>query len=383
MKPTVNLLIVAAGSGQRAQAGMPKQFAVINGVSVLDRSLRVALELSVFEHIFIALPKTEIDLYRNHYAQPGVAIIAGGETRQASVLAGLEAMAARAPTRVLIHDAARCLVSPQIFHGVLAALDTADAAAPALPVTDSLRRQSPDGLETIDREALFTVQTPQGFRYAPLLAAHREAAGLGLSDDLAVAARAGLRTSLVTGDPDNLKITHPEDFRRAERLLAGRMNDIRTGAGFDVHAFEPGDHVWLCGVRVPHTHALAGHSDADVGLHALTDAILGAIAEGDIGKHFPPSDPQWRGAASDRFLAHAVKLVTDRGGMIGHLDITLVCERPKIAPHVPAMRARIADIARIDPSRVSVKATTTERLGFTGREEGIAAQAVATVRLPQ
>jgi 2-C-methyl-D-erythritol 4-phosphate cytidylyltransferase/2-C-methyl-D-erythritol 2,4-cyclodiphosphate synthase len=285
--------------------------------------------------------------------------------------------------RVLIHDAARCLVKPATIAHVLEALDSVQGAAPALPVTDTLKRCQPGGgMETVSREDLFSVQTPQGFHFTPILAAHRQAAGLDLTDDLAVAERAGLSLALVPGDSGNIKITHPEDFAKAERLMAQDLSDIRTGSGFDVHAFGPGDHVWLCGVRVAHEAGLVGHSDADVGLHAITDAILGAIAEGDIGRHFPPGDPRWLGAPSAIFLEKAANLVRSRRGLIASLDVTLICERPKIGPHAADMRARVAQIAGITMDRVSIKATTTERLGFTGRAEGIAAQAIATVRLP-
>jgi 2-C-methyl-D-erythritol 4-phosphate cytidylyltransferase/2-C-methyl-D-erythritol 2,4-cyclodiphosphate synthase len=266
---------------------------------------------------------------------------------------------------------------------VLDGLDNAVAAIPCLPLRDTIKRAESGMIcETIDRSALWRAQTPQGFHFDAILAAHRAAIGRELTDDAAVAEAAGLVPLIVDGSEDNLKVTTEEDLAAAERLLAGRQGDVRVGQGFDVHPFAPGDHLWVCGIRVAHGMSLAGHSDADVGLHALTDAVLGAIGAGDIGMHFPPSDPRWRGAASDQFLSHAADLVRARGGTVAAVDVTVICERPKIAPHRAAMVERIAAILGIRPDRVSVKATTTEKLGFTGRGEGIAAQAVATVALP-
>ena len=307
----------------------------------------------------------------------------GGDARQASVLAGLEALADAAPTVVLIHDAARAFVSAAVIDGVIdAVLATGDGAIPALPVTDTLKRGGDVVEATVDRAGLNRAQTPQGFPYGAILAAHQRAREEALTDDAAVAEAAGLAVRLVAGEEDNVKLTTAEDFARAEARLSGALGDVRTGTGFDVHRFEPGDHVWLCGVRVPHSEGLKGHSDADVGLHAITDAILGALGAGDIGEHFPPTDARWQDAASDRFLAHAGELVAERGGTVAHVDVTLICERPRLGPHKPAMVARVAHILGLDATRVSVKATTTEKLGFTGRGEGIAAQAVATLRLP-
>jgi len=266
---------------------------------------------------------------------------------------------------------------------VLAALDDAEGSIPALPMSDTVKRgENGRVLETVDRSQLWRAQTPQGFRFAAILRAHRAARGSELSDDAAVAERAGLSVRLVLGNEENFKVTTSEDLLRAEQLLAARAGDIRTGQGFDVHAFGDGDHLWLCGVKIAHERGLIGHSDADVGLHALTDAILGALGAGDIGMHFPPSDPKWRGLASHRFLRHAADLVATASGSIVHADVTIICERPKVGPHRDAMVARIAEILAIERRRVSVKATTTEKLGFTGRGEGIAAQAVATIRLP-
>ncbi|MFN6942583.1 MAG: 2-C-methyl-D-erythritol 2,4-cyclodiphosphate synthase, partial [Parvibaculum sp.] len=280
-------------------------------------------------------------------------------------------------------DGARPFVSHRLISDCISALASHDGALAALPLTDTIRRGA-GGLagETVPRDGLWRAQTPQAFRFRSILEAHRAAAGQDFTDDAAVAAMAGIDVALVTGDEDNFKITSAADIERAERMLM-RGGETRTGMGYDVHRFGPGDHVWLCGVKVPHTAGLEGHSDADVGLHALTDAILGAIGAGDIGKHFPPSDPQWKGASSDRFLAHAARLARDAGAAVSNADVTLICEAPKISPHTEAMRARIADIIGVDVSRVSVKATTTEGLGFTGRREGIAAQAIATLRFGQ
>lgn len=284
---------------------------------------------------------------------------------------------------MLIHDAARPFVGADVISRVLAALESAPGAIPALAVTDTLKRAESDGgtiMETVERTGLWRAQTPQGFRFQAIKDAHRRFADTDLTDDAAVAERAGLDVALVAGEEDNVKLTTQEDLHRAERRL-GMSTESRTGFGTDVHRFGPGDHVPICGVAIPFRSGLAGHSDADVGLHAITDAVLGAIAAGDIGKHFPPSDPRWKGASSDIFLRHAGRLVAEAGGRITNIDVTIICEQPKIGPHRDAMIARIAGILAIAPSRVSVKATTTERLGFTGREEGIAAQAVATVRV--
>jgi 2-C-methyl-D-erythritol 4-phosphate cytidylyltransferase / 2-C-methyl-D-erythritol 2,4-cyclodiphosphate synthase len=304
--------------------------------------------------------------------------VAGGETRGASVRNALDVLDTEEISNVLIHDGARPLVSPALIGRVLDTLAHAEAAAPALAVTDALWTGAGGRVTGLTpRDGLFRAQTPQGFRLASILAAHRRFAGEA-KDDVEVALAAGLDVTIVEGEEENIKITWPEDFARAEKILRGRM-DIRTGNGFDVHAFTEGDHVMLCGVRVPHEKALLGHSDADVGMHALTDAIYGALAEGDIGRHFPPSDPQWKGAESHIFLAHAIGLARDKGFALSNADVTLICERPKIGPHALDMASELARIMSVDRDRVSVKATTSERLGFTGREEGIAA--IATVAL--
>jgi 2-C-methyl-D-erythritol 4-phosphate cytidylyltransferase / 2-C-methyl-D-erythritol 2,4-cyclodiphosphate synthase len=377
-------LVVAAGRGTRLGGPLPKQYLPLAGRPLLRYGVETLAAHAGIDHVRVVYTPEDRDLYEE--ATRGLALlppVPGGAARQDSVRLGLESLAEWAPERVLIHDGARPFLDPATIDRVLAALDDAPGAIPALPLRDTVKRGR-DGLvvETLDRAALWRAQTPQGFRYQPILAAHRAAAGSDLSDDAAVAERAGLAVRLVAGHEQNFKVTTPDDLAAAERLLAARNGDIRTGQGVDVHAFGPGDQVWLCGIAVPHEQGLVGHSDADVGLHALTDAILGALGAGDIGEHFPPSDPRWRGAPSHRFLRHAADLVAAAGGGIAHVDVTLICERPKIGPYRDAMVARIAEILAIERRRVSVKATTTEKLGFTGRGEGIAAQAVATVRLP-
>ena len=309
---------------------------------------------------------------------PGLELVQGGETRDASVRAALEHLEGSDVTRVLIHDGARPLVSAACIARVLTALDTHPGAAPALPVTDALWTGA-GGLVTgtRNRTGLYRAQTPQGFRFPDILHAHRAHPG-GALDDVEVARAAGLDVAITQGEEENIKLTWPGDFDRAIRALAGRM-DIRLGNGYDVHAFTAGDHIWLCWVKVPHDRALLGHSDADVAMHALTDAIYGALAEGDIGRHFPPSDPQWKGAASEIFLKHAVALAASKGYRIGNVDVTVVCERPKVTPHAAAMQARLSGLLGVAVGRISVKATTSERLGFTGREEGIAALATAVL----
>jgi 2-C-methyl-D-erythritol 4-phosphate cytidylyltransferase / 2-C-methyl-D-erythritol 2,4-cyclodiphosphate synthase len=312
---------------------------------------------------------------------------AGGATRQASVHAGLEALAAQKPDIVLIHDAARPFVTSAVISRAIEAAGRTGAAVPTVAVTDTIKQVGADGNveATPDRATLRIAQTPQAFRFDVILEAHRRAARDGRSDftdDAALAEWAGLTVATFEGDPANMKLTTPEDFVREEARLGAMLGDIRTGTGYDVHAFGDGDHVMICGVRVPHSRGFLAHSDGDVGLHALVDAILGALADGDIGSHFPPSDNKWKGASSDRFLKYAIDRVTARGGRVANLEVTLICERPKIGPLRDTMRSRIAEISGIDVSRIAVKATTSERLGFTGREEGIAATASATIRLP-
>jgi 2-C-methyl-D-erythritol 4-phosphate cytidylyltransferase/2-C-methyl-D-erythritol 2,4-cyclodiphosphate synthase len=381
-------LVVAAGRGSRFGGPLPKQYADLAGQPVLRHTVLTLQACAAINKICIVIAPGDEALCDKAVAglvQPP--FIRGGASRQQSVLNGLEHLVGVAPDFVAIHDAARPFVRAGDIAACLAAAGQAgtDGAILGIPLADTLKRVDGEGTisETVPRAGLWRAQTPQIFRFAPLLAAHRAAASLGaseataLTDDAAVAERAGMRLVMVTGHADNTKITTAEDLLRASTM------ETRTASGFDVHGFAPGNAVMLGGIAIAHSHALAGHSDADVALHALTDALLGTIGAGDIGKHFPPSDPQWRGASSDRFLKHAIDLVTARGGRIVHLDLTLVCEAPKIGPHRDAMVASIARIAGIDAGRVSVKATTTEGLGFTGRREGIAAQATATVELPR
>ena len=366
-------IVTAAGRGTRA-GGEPKQWRDLGGRSVLARSLEA---FAGFDRVVLVVHPDDMARALRDFAG-GVTIVTGGDTRAASVMAGLQALEGQA-THVLIHDGARPLVSDAVIQGVIDALQAgAPAAAPALPVTDALwRGQDSTVTATAPRDGLYRAQTPQGFALDPILAAHRQHGG-DAADDVELALKAGIPVAITPGSEDNLKITFPADFARAERILGAAM-DIRLGNGYDVHAFGPGDHVWLCGVQIAHEAGLVGHSDADVGMHALTDAIYGALAEGDIGRHFPPSDPQWKGADSAIFLAHAADLARDRGFSISNADVTLVCEAPKIGPHAQAMQARLAAIMGVDATRISVKATTSERLGFTGRREGIAAIATAAL----
>ena len=383
--PGTYVVIVAAGRGARMGGTVPKQYRDLAGRPVLRRSIDAFLAVPGVAGIRVAIHPDDRPLY--DAATVGLGLlppVAGGTDRQESVLNALESLAPLAPDAVLIHDAARPLVDRGTIQRTIDAFATADGALAALPVTDSLHRAG-DGSRAagpVDRSNLWRAQTPQGFRFAALLSAHRTHRGAALGDDAAVAEAAGLDVRLAIGSAENIKITTEEDLRHAERLLMARLSDLRTGHGYDVHRFGPGDHVMLCGVRIAHDRGLIGHSDADVGLHALVDALLGAIGAGDIGVHFPPSDPRWRGADSAGFLRHAASLVAARGGEVRHIDVTLVCEGPRIGPHREAMIARVADVLGIDRGRVSVKATTTEGLGFTGRHEGIAAHAVATVALP-
>jgi len=375
----VAALVMAAGRGQRLGGDDPKQYRRIGGVSVLTRSLALFASHPRVDRVLAVIHDDD----RARYAEATASLrlappVSGGTTRQESVRLGLERLAADPPDLVLIHDAARPLTPPAVVGRVIEALTASAGAIPALAVADTLKRGE-DGrvTGTLPRTGLYRAQTPQGFRFPEILDAHRRFAGAELTDDAAVAEAAGISVAMVPGDEAAFKITTADDLERARRLAG----ETRTGTGFDVHRFGPGDHVWLCGVRVPHDRGLVGHSDADVGLHALTDAILGAIGAGDIGEHFPSSDPSWRGGASSGFLSHAAGLVAARGGRIVHVDVTVICERPKVSPHRDTMRAAIAAILAVDLNRVSVKATTTEGLGFTGRQEGIAVQAAATVIL--
>lgn len=381
-------ILVAAGRGLRAGAGGPKQYRTIGGQTVIYRAMEA---FSGHPDVFAVQPVVNPDdaaLFDEAVAglrhRPPTP---GGATRQASVHAGLEALAAEKPDIVLIHDAARPFVTEAVISRAIAAAGRTGAAIPVIPVTDTIKLTGDTGdvEATPERARLRIAQTPQAFRFDVILEAHRRAAREGRSDftdDAALAEWAGLTVATFEGDAANMKLTTPEDFVREEARLASQLGDIRTGTGYDVHAFGEGDHVMICGVRVPHSKGFLAHSDGDVGLHALVDAILGALADGDIGVHFPPSDEKWRGASSDRFLAFAVERVKQRGGAVSHLDVAIVCEAPKINPHRDAMRARIASIAGVTIDRVGVKATTNEKLGALGNGEGIAAYATATVRLP-
>ncbi|MEQ9144723.1 MAG: bifunctional 2-C-methyl-D-erythritol 4-phosphate cytidylyltransferase/2-C-methyl-D-erythritol 2,4-cyclodiphosphate synthase [Parvibaculaceae bacterium] len=381
----VAALIVAAGRGTRAGDGLPKQYRPVGGQPLLRHCLTAFDAHPRIDQVLTVIHPDDMALFEAAAKDLSSvsAPVFGGSTRQASVLAGLEALAASSPDCVLIHDGARPFVDAALIDRVIEALETHDGALPCLAVTDTLRRDE-HGLagETVDRSGLVRAQTPQGFRFASILTAHRAAPQDSFTDDVALAAASGLTVHLVTGSEDTFKVTEPQDFDRAEQYLLARA-ETRTGSGFDVHRFCDGDHVTLCGVRIAHTHGLEGHSDADAGLHALTDALLGAIGEGDIGDHFPPSDPQWKGASSHVFLEHAARLLAVRGGRLVHADVTLICETPKIGPHRDAMRKAVAGMLGVDPGRVSVKATTTEGLGFTGRNEGLAAQAIVTVSVPR
>lgn len=374
-------LILAAGRGHRLGGPAPKQYLPLAGRPLLAHSIDAFARHPAIDGLRVVIHADDHPLYDQ--AAAGLDLLApvhGGATRQDSARLGLESLVELKPYKVLIHDAARPFPDAGLIDRILAALEAAPAAIPALPVSDTLKRGR-DGrvVETVDRGDLWRAQTPQGFRFDDILAAHRSLAGEALTDDAAVAERGGLAVSLVEGSEDNVKVTTALDLRRAERALSAERGEVRVGSGFDVHRFAEGDHVMLCGVAVPHERGLAGHSDADVGLHAITDAVLGALGAGDIGEHFPPGDPRWAGAPSDQFLSHAAGLARDAGGRILHVDVTLICERPKIGPHRAAMRARVAAILGLGDSRVSVKGKTTERLGFIGRGEGIAAQATATL----
>jgi len=374
-RPRIALLLVAAGTGSRLGGETPKQFLSLAGQSVIRHAAaRLAPEVDLIQPVGDAGPIEAALAGLEH-----LPVVAGGATRQQSVLAGLEALAPHAPDLVLVHDAARPYVPPGTVAALLAALAHAPGAIPAVPVGDTLKRGGADGriVETVPRAGLYRAQTPQGFSFPLLLALHR-AAPAGATDDAAILEAAGHRVALVAGSEDNIKLTYKEDLVRLERMLLGTLIP-RVGTGYDVHALTEGRKLILCGIEVPHDRGLVGHSDADVGIHALCDAIYGALAEGDIGRHFPPSEAAWKDADSARFLRHAAGRIAARGGMLANADVTLICERPKITPHAPRMIARLAEILGVEPGRISVKATTTERLGFTGRMEGIAAQAVATV----
>jgi 2-C-methyl-D-erythritol 4-phosphate cytidylyltransferase/2-C-methyl-D-erythritol 2,4-cyclodiphosphate synthase len=388
MGPSVAAVIVAAGRGFRAGGNLPKQYRELAGEPVIRSSLSLFAWHGQIGAVQAVIHPDDRSAYEA--AAKGLRLlppVPGGATRQASVRAGLQALSARAPDIVLIHDAARPFCSTELVSRAIVACGETGAAIPALEVTDTIKRVDGDGhvAGTIDRAQLRAVQTPQAFKFATLLNAHQRAIKEGLddfTDDAALVEWAGIKVATFAGESGNVKLTTDEDFAKVESRRLANLADLRLGNGFDVHAFGDGDHVWLGGVKIPHDRGLTGHSDADVALHALVDAILGALADGDIGKHFSPNDPRWRGASSDQFLKFAVERVNKRGGRIAHLDLTIVCEAPRIGPHRDTIRKKIAEIAEMSIDRVAVKATTSEQLGFTGRKEGIVAMATATVRLP-
>jgi 2-C-methyl-D-erythritol 4-phosphate cytidylyltransferase/2-C-methyl-D-erythritol 2,4-cyclodiphosphate synthase len=394
-KLRIAVVLVAAGRGTRAggASAVPKQYREIGGRPVLARTAAAFLAHPNVAHMVAVIHPDDRVLYDAAMAGDGRVLppVSGGADRQTSVLRGLEALAPLSPDIVLIHDAVRPFVTTEMINATVAALSRHAAVIVGTPVVDTVKRADAAGriVDTVPREGLWRAATPQGFHFPVILDAHRRAASAGvttLTDDGAVAEWAGLPVHMVAGTGDNMKLTTADDFTEAEKRLTAeaflRLPDVRVGIGYDVHALEPGEAVTLGGIAIPHTHRLKGHSDADAALHALTDAILGCIGDGDIGRHFPPSDPQWRGAPSSVFLADAVRRVRERGGIVAHCDITIIAEAPRIGPYREAMRAEIADICDIALDRVGVKATTNEGLGFTGRREGIAAMATATVRLP-
>ncbi|RST86002.1 bifunctional 2-C-methyl-D-erythritol 4-phosphate cytidylyltransferase/2-C-methyl-D-erythritol 2,4-cyclodiphosphate synthase [Aquibium carbonis] len=386
------VVIVAAGRGERAgQADGPKQYRRIGGVPVIRRTVDAFRAHPAIDRIVVAIHRDDEALFSAALpgSDPRLRVVFGGATRQASTRLALEALEPNPPRDILIHDGVRPFVDTALIDRVVSGLDADLGVLPALAVSDTLKRSGAAGHveATVPRAGLFAAQTPQGFRFAPILEAHRKAATLGredFTDDSAIAEWAGIGVRLVEGSPDNVKLTYAREIAMADEKLARAPSfpDVRTGNGYDVHSFEPGDHVTLCGVAIPHEMKLNGHSDADVGLHALTDALLATCGAGDIGVHFPPSDPQWKGAASRLFVEHAAGIVRTRGGRIAHADVTLICEAPKVGPHRPAMVEAMASMLGLAPDRVSIKATTNEKLGFVGRREGIAAIATATVVYP-
>lgn len=388
----VAVIIVAAGRGHRFGGEMPKQYLHAQGQPLVRHAVQSFISHPAIDIILPVIHPDDADILAG--ALDGLdyeAPVNGGAARQDSVRNGLEALEASAPDFVLVHDAARPMIDHALIDRVLDALEDAPGVIPGIPVVDTLKRADDDGnvVDTVSREQLWRAQTPQGFRFAELLAAHRDVIGQELTDDAAVVEAAGHTVKVVLGDDKNIKVTTPDDLSRMEEIMSNdspvveRTNSpsFRIGSGYDVHKLGPGDHVTLCGIEIPSERALIGHSDADVALHAVTDAIFGAIADGDIGSHFPPTDPQWRGASSDKFLEYACERMRERGFELSNIDLTIICEKPKVGPHRDAMRARLAEITKLDVSCVSVKATTTERLGFTGREEGIAAEAVTLIEI--
>ena len=382
-KPNIAVLIVAAGSGERFGAGMPKQYQPLLGRPILNWSVDIFTQHADIKSIYVAIHSDHTERFAA--ACPGITALHGGGTRQQSVLRGLEEIAKRdKPDYILIHDAARPGLSSNLITDIYNALKNHDAVIPGLPFTDTVKRATGDSVATESRDNLYAIQTPQAFKFDTILALHRQHADKSLTDDAALCEIAGPAVKIIAGEKGNFKVTHPEDLALMEQSIAARCGDIRTGTGYDVHKLvEKSDRkLMICGLELQHTHVLEGHSDADVGLHAITDALLATICDGDIGMHFKPSDARWKNADSAKFLRHAADLIAAQGGIISHVDVTIICEAPKIGPHRDAMRAKIGEILALPLNRVSVKATTTEGLGFTGRREGIAAEAVATVRLP-
>jgi len=375
--PRIAALLVAGGSGSRFGAAQPKQYLSLAGRPVIAHAAAALAEAVTWLQPVGDAAALSAALAGIAHLPP----VPGGATRQQSVRNGLEALAALQPDIVLVHDAARPFLPPGTIAALVAALDTHPGAIPAVPVADTLKRGA-DGViaGTVPRDGLFRAQTPQAFRFPLLLDLHRQAAE-GATDDASILEAAGHAVALVAGHDDNIKLTYAEDLVRLQRIMTAGLIP-RVGTGYDVHVLVPDRKLMLCGIEVPHSHGLSGHSDADVGIHALCDAIYGALAEGDIGRHFPPSDNAYKDADSARFLRHAAERIAARGGMLANVDVTLICEQPKITPHAPAMIARVADLLGVETGKVSIKATTSERLGFTGRKEGIACQAVATVLLP-
>ena len=388
----IAVIIVAAGRGHRFGGDMPKQYLEVHQQPLVRHAVQVFLDHPAIDLILPVIHPDDADILANaldglDYLEP----VAGGAARQDSVRNGLEALASSAPDYVLVHDAARPMVAPALIDRVIEALQDTPGVIPGIAVVDTLKRADDDGIitDSVSRDGLWRAQTPQGFKYADLLAAHRSVIGQELTDDAAVMEASGHRIAVVLGDENNIKVTTPDDLMRMEEIMSDdsaqakpvRSPSFRIGSGYDVHKLGPGDHVTLCGVEIASERALIGHSDADVALHAVTDAVFGAIADGDIGSHFPPTNSQWRGASSDQFLAYACERMRERGFELSNIDLTIICEKPIIGPHRDAMRARLAEIAQIDVSCVSVKATTTERLGFTGRGEGIAAEAVIIIEI--
>jgi len=378
-------LIVAAGRGHRVGGETPKQYLDLAGQKILRRTLEPFLKAAFVKDIQCVIHGDDEEFYAQ--ACEGLTLLPavhGGQTRQQSVLKGLEALAPHDPDLVLIHDAARPFLSQDQLWDVTKACEKFGAVIPALPLTDTIKQMEGQNVcTTLDRNILIRAQTPQAFRFKAIYMAHRRQEGHALTDDAAVAEACGLKVKTIAGQEDNFKITTAQDLTKAEYMIKQKRTDYRTGYGYDVHAFEEGRQVILGGIKIAHDKKLKGHSDADVALHALTDALLGAIAEGDIGTHFPPSDDQWENAASDIFLRHALKLLQDKDGIISNIDLTIICEAPKIGPHRDKIRQNISEILGLETDRISIKATTTEKLGFTGRGEGMAAEALVSVRLPE